>query len=405
MFAGIDDEPLKSENCSPTTICTSIAMVADGEEVEEDRRTSPRSPSKTVNGDNNNSLPNGKESKEGAVGPTLPITKAAKKVTEPFIEPKLKEMVQEEGITTADNCSDSMIVPDEQEETSTSRKDNDLAEVQQKENESLEDLNVKEMDLCKDSTPRSTNRRPIPSNTTRRKRTKGKSRSRKPQKRSYATTQSSNNHGPAISASSAATATATSCTTTGIPTASTASLIAMNVPGDRIAHDNHELIGQRTQQLSQPSLQQQHRSPFIMVKKDGSVNVVNTITAEDTNEKNTKTKNFNTNLGGRKAVRGFHSSTLSNKYDADTADSTWICVFCKRGPHKMGLGDLFGPYIASLEDTDENGTSDSYREAMHLQSQEKYYHCKRQRIEHESSANGSSNAMDRKPEVMNNERK
>lgn len=47
---------------------------------------------------------------------------------------------------------------------------------------------------------------------------------------------------------------------------------------------------------------------------------------------------------------GLYSSTLSSRYDAQTADTTWICVFCKRGPHCEGglggqpAGDLFGPY-------------------------------------------------------------
>uniref|UniRef100_A0A1A9Z585 PHD-type domain-containing protein n=1 Tax=Glossina pallidipes TaxID=7398 RepID=A0A1A9Z585_GLOPL len=91
-----------------------------------------------------------------------------------------------------------------------------------------------------------------------------------------------------------------------------------------------------------------HRSPFILIKKDGSISVVNTTSTEDVSEKNTKIKKTSAFIQGRKNVRGLHSSTLSNKYDADTTDSSWICVFCKRGPHKMGLGDLFGPYVASI---------------------------------------------------------
>lgn len=49
--------------------------------------------------------------------------------------------------------------------------------------------------------------------------------------------------------------------------------------------------------------------------------------------------------GDRSKIRGLHLSTLSTKYDADTTDTTWMCVFCKRGPHRHGLGDLFGPYL------------------------------------------------------------
>lgn len=49
--------------------------------------------------------------------------------------------------------------------------------------------------------------------------------------------------------------------------------------------------------------------------------------------------------GDRSKIRGLHLSTLSNKYDAETTDTTWMCVFCKQGPHRYGLGDLFGPYL------------------------------------------------------------
>ncbi|XP_075230545.1 uncharacterized protein LOC142329712 isoform X2 [Lycorma delicatula] len=50
---------------------------------------------------------------------------------------------------------------------------------------------------------------------------------------------------------------------------------------------------------------------------------------------------------------GLYNSTLSSRYDSHTPDATWICVFCKRGPHCGGglggepAGDLYGPYIIS----------------------------------------------------------
>ena len=50
---------------------------------------------------------------------------------------------------------------------------------------------------------------------------------------------------------------------------------------------------------------------------------------------------------------GLFSSTLSSRYDAHTTDSTWVCVFCKQGPHSVVPGDpsrphpnLAGPHIA-----------------------------------------------------------
>ena len=61
------------------------------------------------------------------------------------------------------------------------------------------------------------------------------------------------------------------------------------------------------------------------------------------------------------STSGLFSSTLSARYDAHTTDITWICVFCKSGPHcSVGgggsSGDLFGPYLLSPPDKqDMNG--------------------------------------------------
>jgi len=49
------------------------------------------------------------------------------------------------------------------------------------------------------------------------------------------------------------------------------------------------------------------------------------------------------------------SSALSSKYDSRTVDPSWVCVFCKLGPHQSGLGDLFGPYVVSREETSDVG--------------------------------------------------
>lgn len=91
------------------------------------------------------------------------------------------------------------------------------------------------------------------------------------------------------------------------------------------------------------------RGPFIHVKSDGSSNVVNAPITEEIAENKLKVKKtfINQNQNDRNKIRGLHVSTLSMKYDAATTDKTWMCVFCKMGPHKFGLGDLFGPYILS----------------------------------------------------------
>lgn len=110
-------------------------------------------------------------------------------------------------------------------------------------------------------------------------------------------------------------------------------------------------------------LENKIRSPFILVKHNGTITVVNATSSDDYNEKNTKAKKTGTYVHERKNVRGCHSSTLSNRYDADTADSTWICVFCKCGPHKKGLGDLFGPYIISVDCEDYRSAVEVYNSA------------------------------------------
>jgi hypothetical protein len=64
---------------------------------------------------------------------------------------------------------------------------------------------------------------------------------------------------------------------------------------------------------------------------------------------------------GGGSASGMFSSTLSARYDAHTTDRTWICVFCKNGPHcSVGgggtSGDLFGPYLLTPPDKlDVNG--------------------------------------------------
>lgn len=117
------------------------------------------------------------------------------------------------------------------------------------------------------------------------------------------------------------------------------------------------------------------RGPFVQIRgpRDSpiSVSIVNTPSNEDDPEKankQIKTKKFHDDSEYRHKVRskGLHCSTLSNKYDAQTRDASWICVFCKRGPHatdpllpgpspfsldtpQYSPGDLFGPYIITTD--------------------------------------------------------
>lgn len=96
------------------------------------------------------------------------------------------------------------------------------------------------------------------------------------------------------------------------------------------------------------------RGPYVHVDRDGTVDVINAPLNEEIAEKQSKFKKsyISQRPADRNRVRGLHVSTLSNKYDAVTIDISWMCVFCKLGPHKFGLGDLFGPFILSTESED-----------------------------------------------------
>lgn len=96
------------------------------------------------------------------------------------------------------------------------------------------------------------------------------------------------------------------------------------------------------------------RGPYVHVSRDGTLEVINAPLNEEISEKQNKFKKslISQRPADRNKVRGLHVSTLSNKYDATTRDVSWMCVFCKLGPHKFGLGDLFGPFILSTEGED-----------------------------------------------------
>uniref|UniRef100_A0A1B6E5E4 PHD-type domain-containing protein n=1 Tax=Clastoptera arizonana TaxID=38151 RepID=A0A1B6E5E4_9HEMI len=113
------------------------------------------------------------------------------------------------------------------------------------------------------------------------------------------------------------------------------------------------------------------KGPFIHIEgfKENPVNVIVVNSGvrpedEEGSEKaisRRKHSNYQRTEGrcARSRGAGLYSSTLSSRYDAHTADTTWICVFCKQGPHCEGglggqpAGDLFGPYrISSIPPDD-----------------------------------------------------
>lgn len=110
-------------------------------------------------------------------------------------------------------------------------------------------------------------------------------------------------------------------------------------------------------------------APFVAIQKDGTFAIVNqTANGDDDTEKSVSKPKKLPNNDKNRAIRGLHGSTLSKKYDADKRDTTWVCVFCKLGPHKHKLGDLFGPYIISKKSEEyshclQDPTTDIFRQS------------------------------------------
>lgn len=91
------------------------------------------------------------------------------------------------------------------------------------------------------------------------------------------------------------------------------------------------------------------KGPYVQIR-GGKTTVINfPVNEEEPVKQQTKQKQIKKHLNhirnGSRKIGGMHASTLSIKYDDQTTDHSWICVFCKKGPHRDKLGDLFGPYI------------------------------------------------------------
>ncbi|KAK6623786.1 hypothetical protein RUM44_010642 [Polyplax serrata] len=113
----------------------------------------------------------------------------------------------------------------------------------------------------------------------------------------------------------------------------------------------------------------ERRGPFLHLEgskeSPSGVTVINYPKADDEDEKDksaakkqnlnlSRTKHHNELDYRGKSKNGLFSSTLSSRYDAHTTDHSWVCVFCKKGPHYNTLGDLFGPYIISKEESNSS---------------------------------------------------
>lgn len=111
-------------------------------------------------------------------------------------------------------------------------------------------------------------------------------------------------------------------------------------------------------------------APFLHIQKDGSFQIINQIVNGDDDAEKLTSKPKKLTNEKHKKIRGLHVSTLSNKYDAEKRDTSWVCVFCKLEPHKFKLGDLFGPYIINTTSPEyalclEDPATDIFRQGNH----------------------------------------
>ncbi|GFU33592.1 uncharacterized protein CG5098 [Nephila pilipes] len=93
-----------------------------------------------------------------------------------------------------------------------------------------------------------------------------------------------------------------------------------------------------------------------------SIKVINVAQKEEEKLNKIQSKrNFSSTISRIKKKPVGHLSTLSPTYDAFNRDKTWLCVFCHKGSHHGGLGDLYGPYYIKDKNTDntKSGTSTS----------------------------------------------
>ncbi|XP_046386214.1 nascent polypeptide-associated complex subunit alpha, muscle-specific form isoform X2 [Ischnura elegans] len=70
-------------------------------------------------------------------------------------------------------------------------------------------------------------------------------------------------------------------------------------------------------------------------------------------------------VGGAKVAkdgsRGGAKAAAPSGSDSSQPDRTWVCVFCRRGSHADGLGDLFGPYFIGRDSPEDDDDEKSDR--------------------------------------------
>lgn len=100
------------------------------------------------------------------------------------------------------------------------------------------------------------------------------------------------------------------------------------------------------------------RGPYVHVQgpreNPSYVSVVNSGGREEEEKERGDRRKHQSLVEGRVKGANLYSSTLSSKYNSQSVDATWVCIFCKQRAHCEGglggepAGDLFGPYILTF---------------------------------------------------------
>lgn len=109
---------------------------------------------------------------------------------------------------------------------------------------------------------------------------------------------------------------------------------------------------------------QTFNGPYIHIigskENPSAIAIVNVAQKEEEKLNKTQTKrSVSTAVSRIKNRTVGHLSTLSPTYDAFNRDKTWVCIFCQKGSHHGGLGDLYGPYYIKKDSDERNSPSTS----------------------------------------------
>ena len=120
-----------------------------------------------------------------------------------------------------------------------------------------------------------------------------------------------------------------------------------------------ESFGANHSTNSIPSRKKKPLGPVIRIDKSQSdlpnskYSIVNSTKSQDDEKDKTQQAKLNTDsLNPPKKcslLKSKKSILVSSNVNSNTLQRNWICILCHKGPHYKGLGDLYGPYVISLD--------------------------------------------------------